>query len=179
MTQIVEIPPRGCCVLVYILRFESVFTSMDDSESECIYGYYHIHIVSCHIYVYIYAKPVKYNSLSILQVLIIHNDNDIQCYPKILHVIIVCEMTWKLRLDVQDRIHMMTSSKENRSVSLDLWEVNPLDTGGFLSQGPVTWSFDIFLDVPINKRLNKHRKCRLFETPWHSCDVDINHNQCD
>ena len=35
------------------------------------------------------------------------------------------------------------------------WKHFPV-TGGFSSQRPVTWSFDVFLDLRLNKRLSKH-----------------------
>ena len=42
---------------------------------------------------------------------------------------------------------------------------------GFASQRPVTWSFDVFFDLHLNKRLSKQSKRRQFETPscslWH------------
>ena len=48
-------------------------------------------------------------------------------------------------------------------------------TGEFLSQRPVTWSFDIFFDLRLNKRLSKPSRRRWFETPscplWRQCNV--------
>ena len=38
----------------------------------------------------------------------------------------------------------------------------------FPSQRPVTWSFDVFFDLCLNKRLSKQSRCRWFETPSHS-----------
>ena len=32
-------------------------------------------------------------------------------------------------------------------------------------KGPVTWSFDVFFDVRLNRRLDKQSKCLWFETP--------------
>ena len=40
---------------------------------------------------------------------------------------------------------------------LALCEGNPLVTGGFPSQRPVTWSFDVFFDLRFNKRLSNIR----------------------
>ena len=37
-------------------------------------------------------------------------------------------------------------------------------TGAFPSQRPVTWSFDAFFDLRLNKRLNKKSRRRWFET---------------
>ena len=38
----------------------------------------------------------------------------------------------------------------------------------FPSPRPVTWSFDVFFDLPLNKRLSKHSRRRWFETPSRS-----------
>ena len=47
-------------------------------------------------------------------------------------------------------------------------------TGKFPSQRPVTQSFDVFIDLHLNKRLCKPSRRRLFETPsrslWHHCN---------
>ena len=47
-------------------------------------------------------------------------------------------------------------------------------TGEFLSQRPVTWSFDIFFDLRLNKRLSKQSWGWWFETPscsiWRHCN---------
>ena len=48
---------------------------------------------------------------------------------------------------------------------LALCERNLLLTGGFPSQRPVTQSFDVFIHLPLNKRLSKQSKRRWFETP--------------
>ena len=62
---------------------------------------------------------------------------------------------------------MITSSNGNISASLALCERNPM---------PVTRSFDIFYDVWLTERLNKHSTCQWFETPWcllwRHCDDD-------
>ena len=41
-------------------------------------------------------------------------------------------------------------------------------TGEFPSQRPVTWSFDVYFDLCLTKRLSKHSKRWRFETPFHS-----------
>ena len=41
-------------------------------------------------------------------------------------------------------------------------------TGEFPSQRPVTRSFDVFLDLRLNKRLSKQTSSRWFEAPWGS-----------
>ena len=72
-------------------------------------------------------------------------------------------------------IAMMTSSNENISALLDLYEGNPPVTGGFPLQRPVTRSFGVFFDRRLNKRLGKHSRRGWFETPsrslWRQCNV--------
>ena len=58
---------------------------------------------------------------------------------------------------------------ETFSALLALCERNPPVTGGFHSQRPVTESFDVFLDLHLNKRLNKQSRCLWFEMP--SCSL--------
>ena len=64
--------------------------------------------------------------------------------------------------------HMMTSSNGN------IFRV----TGGFPSPSPVTWSFDVFLDLRLNNRLSKQSWGWWFETPsrplWRHCNVGDN-----
>ena len=59
---------------------------------------------------------------------------------------------------------------EKISVLLALCEVN----GEFISQRPVTRSFDVFFDLLLNRRLNKQPIRRWFETPsrslWRHCN---------
>ena len=63
---------------------------------------------------------------------------------------------------------------ETFSVWLSLGEGNPLVTGGFPSQRPVTRSLDIFFDLRPNKRLSKQSRRRWFETQsrslWRHCN---------
>ena len=51
---------------------------------------------------------------------------------------------------------------------LALCEGNPPVTGGFPSQRPVTQSYDVFLDLRLNKRLSKQSRWRWFETSLRS-----------
>ena len=37
----------------------------------------------------------------------------------------------------------------------------------------ITWSFDIFFDVCLNKQLNKQWGCPWSDTPWCSCDMTV------
>ena len=63
---------------------------------------------------------------------------------------------------------MMTSSNGKISALLAIC------AGNFLAQRPVTRSFDVFFDLPPNKRLNKQWGGSWFETPscplWRHCN---------
>ena len=60
---------------------------------------------------------------------------------------------------------MMTSSNENIfRVTGPLWGEPPV-TGGYPSQRPVSWTFDVFFDLCLNKRLSKQSRSRWFERP--------------
>ena len=76
-------------------------------------------------------------------------------------------------LGVSRQHHQM----ETCSMSLALYERNPLVTGGFPSQRPVTCSFDIFFDLRLNKWLSNPLRHRWFQMPlhslWHHCNWDI------
>ena len=60
------------------------------------------------------------------------------------------------------------------SVLLALCAGNSSVTGEFPTQRPVTWSFDVFFDLRLNKRLIKQSWGWWFETPtcslWRHCD---------
>ena len=78
--------------------------------------------------------------------------------------------TWGISSHGSD---MMTSLNENIFRVTGLLWGEPPATGGFPSQRPMTWSFDIFFDLRLNKRLNKLVRLRRFETPsrslWRHC----------
>ena len=57
---------------------------------------------------------------------------------------------------------------ETFSVLLVFCEGKPTITGGLPSQSPVTWSFDVFFDLRLNKRLSKQSSTLRFETPSRS-----------
>ena len=63
---------------------------------------------------------------------------------------------------------------ETFSALLALCAGNSTVTGEFPSQRPVTRSFDVFFDLPMNKRLSKQPRRRWFETPsaslWGHCN---------
>ena len=69
----------------------------------------------------------------------------------------------------------MTSSMETFFALLALCEGNSPATGDFHSQRPVTRSFDISVDLRLNKRLSKQSGRRWFKTlsrpPWRHCNV--------
>ena len=60
------------------------------------------------------------------------------------------------------------------STLLALCDGNPPVTGGFPSQKTMTWSFDVFFDPRLNKRLCKQSRRQWFESPplslWHHCN---------
>ena len=70
---------------------------------------------------------------------------------------------------------MMTSSNKKISTLMALCEGNPPVTGGFPLQRSVTRSFDVFIEFPMNKRLNKQWRRWGFEMPsrslWRHCNV--------
>ena len=55
---------------------------------------------------------------------------------------------------------------ETFSTSLDLYDGNPLVTGGFPSQRPVMWSFDVFYDLCLNKWLSKQSRLRCLHAHY-------------
>ena len=61
------------------------------------------------------------------------------------------------------------------SASLALCAVNSPVTGEFPAQRPVTWSFDVFCDLRLNKRLSKQSIRRGFDTSprslWRHCNT--------
>ena len=67
-------------------------------------------------------------------------------------------------------MYMMTTPNGEKFVLLVLCDGNPLVTGGFPSQRPVTRSFDVFFYLHLNKRLSKQSGRRWFETPSRSLD---------
>ena len=66
---------------------------------------------------------------------------------------------------------------ETFSTLLALCEGNPPVTGGFASQRPVIWNFDVFFDLCLNKWLSKQSRHRWFEMPlhslWHRCNETL------
>ena len=57
---------------------------------------------------------------------------------------------------------------ETFSMLLALCEGNLLVTGGFPSHRPVMWSFNVFFDLHLNKRLSKQLRWWWVEMPMHS-----------
>ena len=61
------------------------------------------------------------------------------------------------------------------SVLLTICEGNPLVTSGFPSQRPVTWNFNVFIHLCLNKRLSKQSRCQWLEmlscSLWCHCNV--------
>ena len=54
-------------------------------------------------------------------------------------------------------------------------------SGEFPAQRPVTWSFDVFFDLHLNKRMSKQSWGRWFETPssplWRHRNVNVDDGQ--
>ena len=75
------------------------------------------------------------------------------------------------------QLFMMTSSNGTFSALLAFCAGNSPVTGDFPSQRSVTWSFDVFFDPRLNKRLGEQSGRRWFETPSRSLwvTVMINH----
>ena len=73
-------------------------------------------------------------------------------------------VTWNLPC----RVPMVTSSNGNIFRATGPLCVEFTVTDDFLSQMPVTQSFDVFIDLRLNKRLCKQSRRRLFETPSRS-----------
>ena len=63
---------------------------------------------------------------------------------------------------------------ETFSGLLALYAGNSPVTGKFPSQRPVTWSFDVFFDLRLNKRLSKQSRRWWFEMPWCSLGCHCN-----
>ena len=63
---------------------------------------------------------------------------------------------------------MMTSSNENIIRVTGLCAGYSPVTDEFSPQRPVTWSFDDFFDLGLNKRQSKKTRRRWFETPSHT-----------
>ena len=81
-----------------------------------------------------------------------------------------------------NQIHSCISSwwrhhMETFSALLALSEGNSPVPGEFPLHRPVTWSFDVFFDQHLNKRLSKHSRRLWFETPsrslWRHCNVRL------
>ena len=64
------------------------------------------------------------------------------------------------RIDLHDDV-----IKWKHSASLALCAGNSPVTGEFPTQRPMTWSFDVFFDLRLNKQLSKQWIRRRFETP--------------
>ena len=66
------------------------------------------------------------------------------------------------------------------SALLAIFAGNSPVTGDFPAQRPVTWSFDVFFDLRLNKLLNKQSWGWWFENPsrplWRHCNVLKNAN---
>ena len=72
---------------------------------------------------------------------------------------------------------------ETFSALLALCAGNSAVNGEFPTQRPVTWSFDVFFDLRVNKRLSKQSWGWWFETPesslWRHCNDSCRKRLCD
>ena len=79
-----------------------------------------------------------------------------------------CQLWWR---------HQM----ETFSALLALWAGNSPVTSEFPSQRPVTWSFDVFFHLHMNKQLSKLWRCQWCEMPtlslWCYCNEWSNHEE--
>ena len=68
---------------------------------------------------------------------------------------------------------------ETFSALLAICAGNSPVSGEFPAQRPVTRSFDVFLDLRLNKRMSKQSRGRWFDTPsrplWHHCNAKHSH----
>ena len=75
---------------------------------------------------------------------------------------------------LNNKSSLSTYQMETFSALLVLCEGNSPVTGEFPSQRPVTRSFDVFVDLCLNKPLGKPSRRRWFETPscslWRHCN---------
>ena len=82
---------------------------------------------------------------------------------------------WSSLSLVANRGPMMTSSNENIFRITWFCAGNWLLTGEFPSHRPVTWSFDVFYDLRLNKQLSKQSWGWWFEMPsrswWCHCNA--------
>ena len=88
----------------------------------------------------------------------------VRAYFRMLSVVIINEGISQQR----GKYCMMTSSNGNIFVVTGPLCGNSLITGEFPAQRPVTRSFDVFFDVPLNNRSSKQSRCWWFETPSRS-----------
>ena len=73
--------------------------------------------------------------------------------------------TVSFRHDTMFPRRMMTSSNGNIFRVTGHLYGNSTIPGEFPTQRPVTWSFGVFFDLRLNKRLSKRWRCWWFETP--------------
>ena len=88
-----------------------------------------------------------------------------------------CDTNGSLFLTSEQHVFvpMMTSSNGNIYWLLVIFVGNSPVTSEFPAQRPVTWSFDVFFDLHLNKQLSKQLWDWWFETPsyplWRHCNA--------
>ena len=80
-----------------------------------------------------------------------------------------------VKQNICDQFSWWRHQLEKFSALLALHAGNSSVTGEFPAQRPVTWSFDVFFHLRLNKRLSKQWSGWWFETPslplWRQCNV--------
>ena len=90
------------------------------------------------------------------------------------------KLHWNIQVNISlcsQHILAWRHQMETISALLALCAGNSPVTGELPSQKPVSWSFDIFFDLLLDKRLSQHSRHRWFETPscslWRHCNGNI------
>ena len=97
-----------------------------------------------------------------------HGDS-VFCYQKWINWKSACFVKWTFDVLAEKIIESWWRHQmETFFALLTLWVGNSPVTGEFPSQRPGTWSFDIFFDLRLNKRLNKQSRGWWFDTPSRS-----------
>ena len=89
--------------------------------------------------------------------------------------IIISTPAWASRKCIRFYSSWWRHQMETFSALLAICAWNSPVTGEFISQRPVTRSFDVFFDLRLNKPLSKQSRGRWIETPsrwlWRHCNV--------
>ena len=106
--------------------------------------------------------------------IILYRDRRSPCWLMVIAAVGNCRppATYWSRLEMRC---MLTSSNGNISALLAFGAGNPPVTGEFPTHWPVTWIFDVFFDLCLNRQLSKQWRRWWFETLprslWRHCNV--------